>query len=236
MIDQRLLTSVQYALLEPPNGGLSYASGLWTFEEILDALDQGQQRLLKTTHLQVGVAEITTTSGQHRYTLPDDWLATLHVLWGDQQVNGAGSETVTWGSESAEVSWESLSEPIRIREVFRADMHQGDLGLSSWEQTDGTPLAYSDADIPTRTLQLMPAPATDGTLILLYVPLAQAPTGAGEPLQVPDEWCTPVLKYAVLAHALNMVGRAHDPSRAKYCEWRTRLGADVTRLLLDGMG
>lgn len=236
MIDQSLLTAVQYALVEPPTGGLSYASELWSVAEILGALDHRQQRLLKTTHLQVGIVEIPTVIGQERYTLPDDWIATVMVLWGDQTVNEAGQQVVAWAGGGATVLWEDLGDFIRIREVPRADMHQADLGHPTWETTPARPLAYSDADTPTRTIQLMPAPHAAGTLYVLYVPLAQPPTGAGEPLQVPDEWCLPVLKYGVLATALGKVGRPHDPQRAQYCEWRARLGEEVTRLLLAGMG
>jgi hypothetical protein len=213
MIDQHLLTAVQYALVEPPTGGLSYASELWSVAEILGALDHRQQRLLKTTHLQVGIVEIPTVIGQERYTLPDDWLATALVAW----------DTGTGTSRT-------------VKEVFRADMHQADLGDASWEVTPGTPFAYSDADVPTRTIQLMPAPSAAGTIQVLYIPIASAPTGAGEHLQVPEELCLPVLKYGVLASALGKVGRAQDPQRAAYCEWRGRLGEEVTKLLLMGLG
>ena len=33
MIDQDLLTALQYALIEPPDGGASWLSGLWTRDE-----------------------------------------------------------------------------------------------------------------------------------------------------------------------------------------------------------
>ena len=213
MIDQTLLTSVQYALLEPPSGGHTWLSGLWTRDEVYRALDLRQQRLLKTTHLQVGLGEIPGVIGQARYALPDDWLATVLLAW-DQTVAGVRT----------------------IREVFRSDMYQADLGDPTWETLDARPLVYSDADTPTRTLQLMPAPSLAGTIQLLYVPLAEPPTGAGEPLQIPNELALPVLKYGVLAAALGKVGRAQDPQRANYCEWRGRLGEDVARLLISGGG
>ena len=215
MTDQTLLTSVQYALLEAANGGLMWESGLWTTGEMYAALDLRQQRLLKVSHLLVGVAEIPGVIGQHRYDLPDDWLATVAVAW---DVPAIGTV------------------PRKVRELPRAEMYESDLGQPAWETTDATPIVYSDADTPTRTIQLMPAPVAAGTVQLLYVPIATAPTGLGEPLQVPDEWGTPVLKYGVLATALAKVGRAHDPQRARYCEWRGRLGEEVTKLLLKGMG
>ncbi len=215
MITEDLLTTVQYALVEPPNGGLGWESGMWTTDEMAAILTLRQQRLLKTTHLTVGVAEIPGVIGQARYDLPDDWIATVAVAW-DTPAAGAVAR--------------------RVREVLPADMHQADLGAPTWETTTGEPLTYSDADTPTRTLQLMPAPSMTGTIQVLYVPSAPRLNVQGELLQVPDEWTTPVLKYGVLAAALGKVGRAHDPQRANYCEWRSRLGEEVTRLLLKGLG
>jgi hypothetical protein len=237
MIDQTLMTAVQYALLEPPTGGLSWLSDLWTKPEMDGHLALTQQHLLKSTHLLIGLAEISTTTGQERYTLPDDWLATALVLWGATEVVDSGEETVDLGDTDAVVSWEGLDEAEGIREVLRADMHQADLGMMDWETTPGRPLAYSDADTPTRTIQLMPAPEEAGTLYVLDVPHAHTkPLGNGEPLHAPDEWCLPVLKYAILAAALSKVGRGQDQPRARYCQWRTRLGVDVTQLLLNGLG
>jgi hypothetical protein len=213
VIDQDLLTAVQYALVEPPTGGLSWASDLWTTPEMYAFLDIRQQRLLKLTHLQVGIGLIAGLPTVNRYALPDDWIASVMVLW-DQTTDGVR----------------------RVRELFRTDMMQADLGLSSWEVTAGTPLAYSDADTPTRTIQLVPAPDALGWITVLYVPLASTPTGVGEELQVPDEWCHPVMKYGVLANALSKVGRAQDPQRAAYSEWRFQLGVEVSRLILNGWG
>jgi hypothetical protein len=238
MIDQTLMTAVQYALLEPPTGGLSWLSDLWTKAEMDGHLALTQQQLLKSTHLLIGLAEITTTIGQERYTLPDDWLATALVLWGPTAVLDAGEEDVDLGDgETAIVSWADLDAAVEIREVLRADMHQADLGHSTWETTPGRPIAYSDADTPTRTIQLMPAPDEEGTLYVLYVPHAHTkPLGNGEPLHPPDEWCLPVLKYDILAAALSKIGRGQDQHRARYCQWRGRLGVEVTHLLLNGMG
>lgn len=211
MLDQDLLTAVQYALLEPPNGGLAWTEGLWSHDEVYGYLHLRQQQLLKSTHLLVGIAAIPGVINQARYTLPDDWLATVLVAW----------ETAATGA---------------VRELLPADMHQADLGAPTWEATPDVPIAWSDADLPTRTLQLLPAPAAAGTIHLIYAPIAVRPTGGDdEPLGCPEEWALPVIKYGVLADALGKVGRMQDPARARYAGWRAALGADVTKLLLSGM-
>ncbi len=217
MIDQDLLTAVQYALIEPPTGGLSWSSGLWATDEVYGYLHTRQQRLLKTTHLVVGITTLDTVALTTTYALPEDWLATVIAAW-----EGFEADLIT---------------PTPIREVFPADHVQADLGLSSWASRSGDrPLAYTDVNVGTRTIQLIPLPASRGTLHLIYVPIATTPTGVGEPLQVPDTHCLPVLKYGVLADALGKVGRGGSPQLANYCEWRGRLGEEVTQLLLSGRG
>lgn len=216
MIDQDLLTAVQYALIEPPTGGLSWASDLWATDEIYGYLHQRQQRLLKSTHLIVGVTEIATVAGTFAYELPEDWLATVSAAW-----EGFAADTIT---------------PTPIRELLPCDQFQADLGQANWQVVQDRPIAYTDVLTGTRSIQLIPTPSSRGTLHLIYVPIATRPIGQGEPLQVPDTHCLPVLKYAVLADALAKVGQGADPQRANYCEWRVRLGEQVTQLLLSGRG
>lgn len=210
MIDQDLLTTVQYALVEIPNGGLGWASEMWTIDEVYGYLQVRQQRLLKATHLLVGVADLTITANVPAYDLPTDWIATVHAAW----------------------------HPASnlVRELLSSDHVQADYGMSNWQATPGTPIAYTDVNVGTRRIQLIPTPDADGTVHLIYVPAATYPIGVGEPLQVPDTHDTPVLKYSIMADMLAKVGRGKDQQRADYCQWRDRLGEEVTRLLLNGRG
>ncbi len=92
MTDQEMLTAVQYCLMEPPDNGATYPSGLWTTDEVLAAFNERQNRLLKMSRFQVGSANITATIGVHRYALPEDWL-TMACPSG---ASPAGSRRCTW--------------------------------------------------------------------------------------------------------------------------------------------
>lgn len=240
---QDLLTTVQYALLEPPTGGLSWASGLWDTDEVLGYLTSRQQSLLKSTHLLVGVADIDTSAEVGTYPLPDDWIASVHLAWEARLPVEEDARFVPTPPGAPQLPDPPLVEiPVLgrpsgvVRELLPADHVQADYGMAGWQATSGTPIAYTDVNVGTRTVQLIPAPETDGILHVIYVPLATTLIGDAEPLQFPATHGTPILKYAVLADCLSKLGDGQDPLRAQYCAWRVRLGEDVTRLLLNGMG
>jgi hypothetical protein len=206
--DQALLEEVQYALVEPPDLGSTWPSGLWTQAEMLAYANQRQARLLKETLLQVGIAApIAVAAGTLRVTLPDDWIRTYRVVW-------RGSDGV-------------------VRALGRDDAFSADHGLPSWPLTRGTPLIYMDQETPTLTLQLAPAPDVDGLLDLYYIPLPSPLDLSPEILTVQDEFAHG-LKYGVLADALGKDGRGRDVGRSTYAQQRYELGADLARLIIKG--
>lgn len=208
MTDQELLTAIQYALVEPPDGGSSWPSGLWTRDEVIQALNTRQRQLLRDTHLIVTRTETPVTANTNPVTLPADWIATLGGVW-----RTAGG----------------VRTPLSPADAFEAD-----LALPSWEVTPDIPLAILDGDEGTLTLRLSPIPVADGTLELLYVALPTAATGHGVTLSMPDEFLDGV-KYGTLADLLGgKVGRASDPARAQYCEERFGLVEMAAELILGG--
>jgi len=72
--DQQIEQQIQYTVIEPPDLGATWPSGLWTAAEVVDYLNQRQHRFLKDTHLQIGLANIPVTQGTSLYDLPDDWI------------------------------------------------------------------------------------------------------------------------------------------------------------------
>ncbi len=206
--DQALLEEIQYSLVEPPDLGATWPSGLWTQAEILAYANQRQSRLLKETLLQVGIASpIAVTAGTYRIALPDDWIRTYRVVW-------RGSDGVT-------------------RALGRDDSFSADHGLPTWSITRGTPLVYMDQETPTLTIQIAPAPDVNGLLDLFYIPLPAVLDLSPEILTVPDE-LSHALKYGVLADALGKDGRGRDVGRAAYAQQRFDLAADLARLILKG--
>lgn len=208
MIDRELLTDLQYCLIEPPDGGDTWPSLIWTRDEVLDAVNAGLRALVHDTHLQVARSELSITAGTQSIALPADWLATAHLVWRD---------TAT-----------SVRTPLGPADAFEAD-----LAAPGWEMAAGLPLGYADLDGPTLTLRLVPTPLADGVLELLYVAVPPLLDGSGADLPVASEFASGV-KYAALASLLRKVGRLIDPERAAYCERRYELTTTVSGILLEG--
>jgi hypothetical protein len=206
--DQELLTEIQYALLEPPDGGQSWPSEVWTRDEVVGNLNANVWNWLRDTHAIITRTELPQLAAALGVvTLPADWLATGSAVW-----RTAANVRTPLG-------------PI--------DRYEGDLALPTWETTPGTPLGLDEFESDTLTAQLVPIPIADGTLELLYVARPASVNGAGATLPIPEEFCSGV-KYGTLSMLLRKVGRLVDPERAKYCEQRYDLSVLLTEILLGG--
>jgi hypothetical protein len=205
--DQQILQQLQYVAIEPPDLGATWPSGLWTRDEVIDYLNQRQNRFLKDTHFQIGMANIPVTQGVNSYDLPDDWIATVRVLW--QPASGGSYE------------------------LTRSDAWEADYGMPTWSYVEGPLKTYMDVDSPALMVKLAPLPPEDGNLLYHYVPMSVTLDGNEEIFTLPDEY-VPTIKYGALADMLNKVGRATDKSRAEYCEQRYQLGLDIANMLLHG--
>jgi hypothetical protein len=157
MIDQTLLTGIQYAVIEPPDGGASWPSGLWSRDEVLSYLNQRQDRLLRESLIHVKTStNLAVTS--RLVTLPTDWMRTVSVVW--------------FGNDG------------QIRELQRADtfaVDHAEVALAR-NATASLPMYYMEYDSENLTVEIGPLPTGLGHLVILYVP-----TGNGVSLLVPDE-------------------------------------------------
>jgi hypothetical protein len=205
-----LLEEIQYAVVEPPDLGVTWESELWDSTEVLAYANQRQNRMLRETLLLVGqAAPIAVSAGTFRVTLPDDWVRTVRIVW-------RGSDGVT-------------------RALDRSDTFAADNALPTWMTTTGTPLVYMDEETPTLEVQLAPAPDVDGYVDLWYIPLGAELDLTADPeiLTVPDEEA-PSLKYGILADMLVKDGRGRDSVRAEYGQQRFQLGVDLAKIIMDG--
>jgi hypothetical protein len=212
MDDRALLDELQYVLIEPPDGGDTWPSLIWTRGEVLDAVNAGVRALVRATHLVVTRVELPVAALARVIPLPADWLATAHPVWRDAAT--------------------LVRTPLGPVDAF-----EGDLATPGWETTPGLPLGYADLDGPSRTLRLLPTPAAAGTIELLYIatpPLVAPPLGGGPtPLPLAPEF-TSGLKYAALGTLLRKVGRLMDDERAHYAERRYELTETAAAILLGG--
>lgn len=208
MIDQDLLSEIQYALLEPPDGGASWPSEVWTRDEVLDGVNGAIRQLLKETHLVVTRVEIPVLANALSVALPTNWLATAHLVW--------------------RAAINNVRTPLGPVDSFGSD-----LALPSWETVPGVPIGFADLDAATLTLKLVPTPLLAGTVELLYIAHAALVNGAGGTLPVPDEFASG-LKYNAIGWLLSKVGRLQDPERAAYCDKRYQLTQVAAELMLGG--
>lgn len=209
-LDTTLLSSVQYVVIEPPDGGASYPSGLWTVDEVLGYANQRQSLLLKLTGARRTRATLATTPNVPRQPLPSDWILTIRAAW--QKPDGT------------------------IVPICRGDSLEMDMAQQSWPYVGvPVPLLWMDTDEPTLQIQLAPAATDAGLLRLIYVAIGTTLTGAGVTLTLPD-LLVPALKYGILADMFGKVGRVFDPARAAYGERRFAEGVEAVRVLRASWG
>lgn len=199
---------IQYHFLEPPDHGLTWPTGLWTFAQVYQALTDAQNEFLRDTCCLLTPATIPILGHTHRGTLPQDWIATQDVVWRD----GAG----------------------RVTEIPRSDDVEADNAQADWEvNAVPIPLMYTDASQPTLQLQVMPAPNAAGQAEILYVALGATLTGAGIPLTVP-ELVAPAVKWRAIGILLENFGRASDFEASSYCRARYQEIVAAIQALLTG--
>lgn len=208
MRDQALLTGLQYALVEPPDGGSSWPSGLWTRDEVLHAVNTRMRQLLRDTQAIATYVEIPVPAATNPITLPSDWVASLAAVW---RYTASG-----------------VRSPIGT-----ADMFEADLMAPTWETTPATPIGFLDEDQGTLTARLAPIPDLDGVVELLYVALPTQATGADILLSLPDEFLDGI-KYGALADLLGKIGRGNDPTRAAYAQERFEQSELAIEIILGG--
>lgn len=209
MTDRELLTDLQYVLIEPPDGGDTWPSLIWTRLEVLGAVNAALRALVRDTHMQVVRTEIAVAALATTVPLPADWLATAALVWRAQ----GGTRTP----------------------LGPADGFESDLALPGWEVTASLPLGYADLDRETLTLRLVPTPAEAGTLELVYIQVPALVTGLAPATALPvAPEVASAAKYAALGTLLRKVGRLLDDERAQYCERRYELTQTAATLLLGG--
>lgn len=207
--DQQVLSEIQSLLIEPVDGGVTWASGLWTTSEVIGYLNQRQRRFLDETEVVVKhSSDIANIPNTLRHALPSDWISTSRVVFKDPLGN--------------------------YYEVPRADEFQLDMSLLSWGVEQASkPIAYADNMGPTLEFEAAPATSSPGVFQMLYTYLTSALSNSGISLTVPDEF-EPAIRWGVIADMLNKEGREQDLERAQYAELRFQEGIQAAKVMLSG--
>lgn len=206
--DQTVLTELQYALIETPNGGASISSGLWTVTEFIDAINTAQDWITRELWPVVATTTLNTVPNQPRHDLPQDWMETLRVAWQepDGTIASLGRDS-SWSSDYLDEDWTYNMSP--------------------------KPLTYTDSETPIPQLQVMPTASDAGLLVVWYGAVPTRLSNSGVAWTIPDP-LVPVAKWYALATLLGKDGRAHDGPRAAAALQRANEGLELARLLLGG--
>lgn len=203
-----LLEEIQMHLLETPNEGASWSSGIWTLTEVMNSLNRRISRFLMET----GVLQEHTTIA-----------VAANVDWVDLPSDLIDIRRVAWDTGST------------IAELPREDSFSADSALPTWETTGASaPVAYTQFPEESLRIQLIRESTSAGTVDLIYVRNPGTVERNCLPMPIPDEWAVYV-KYGVLADLFGKEGEGNDPERAAYCESRYEEGVALARLLLSGL-
>ena len=208
--DQAVHTEIQHALVETVDAGVSYASGIWTVQEVADALIRWQNRLLRETGVVVSRTTLMLIPNTPRAVLPQAWMATRRVAW--QRPTGA------------------------YVPLWRMSWQEADTGRYSWAfNMSPTPYGYLEPEdvTPPLLLHFVPDAQDTGIPQLWYLATGSVLSNTGVLFTVPDELVATV-KWGALSDLLRKEGRGYDPERATACEARYTEGRALAVLNLVG--
>jgi len=216
LTDAIMLNEVQYDLIEEPDSGATFPSGLWTPAEVLGQLNDAQRMYVKATRIMVGRSNFDSVAGAFDPGF-DDGFGSQSLA---ERVNIAGIpglEDVVQIIRVAYVTADGVFHEVPATDLFGADH-----GRPTWAgETVAVPLGYSATDGRTTELIFIPPPTAVGTVWLHFIP--RLPTldlsFGGQPMAMPSEFTLGV-KWKLLAMLLGKPGRAQDVERAKLCDDR----------------
>lgn len=232
--DIGMIEQAQYRLLENGNAdadGVNLLTDMYSIEEIINALNQRQQRWLLDTGMICTRTTILATQGVGQYDLPVDNIMPRRITW-ITGGSGSGSGYGEGGNGEGGYGVGGSATGSDIRVLTRVDSWELDNGQPDWASDDQVPIAWYDNILGQQKFGIT-RPSQQGTIGLLYVQLAATLDGTGIPLTIPDDW-TPYVLWGCLADLLNHDGQSFDPVRGKYCETRYQEGIELARLVLKG--
>lgn len=212
VLDDEFLNDLQWLLVEPEDGGVTWPSGLWTAAEVLAAINRAQSEFLRRTEITAAWAILPVAAGNPLVTVPQDYILASEVVFG--QNNPA----------------------LPATPLPRSDEWELDRAIPTWDQTAAAPLVYGDGiSDDLLQLQLGPTPNIDGIVYLLYIACGAPIDNSGtSSFTVPDEAVVTIL-WETLGVLLDKIGRAEDLERAQYCHQRFEEGIVIWNLSLEGV-
>ena len=208
VLDQDLVTDIEYALMEPPTPSVWTGSEQFALSDLTQALQSRLDRFLKETGIVLThITTAVTPPASGRVSIPANTIAVRRTAW--IMANGTVVPLLRdneWNLNAFARGWLATAVP-----------------------TAAVPNVYSVSLTPPLTLQLAPVPSVAGTLDLVLATTGPTldPT-VGVKVLIPDDWAW-VVKWGALADLLDRAGLAHDPARAAYCQSRWLQGLELVK-------
>ena len=208
VLDQALVTVIEYHLLEPPTPTTWTGSLQFTLNDLTQALQRRRdQFLLETGMVLTRTLPVLSPVSGGRFSL---------------------SENVISVRRAAFQTTDGVTTPMKRDDVWSFNHF-----ATSWVQNPGrspeSPFGYSVGETPPLTMQIVPPPSDIGTLDLISVNRGAVLNPAtGVLMGIPDDW-TWVVKWGALADLLAKDGLATDVPRGTYAESRWQQGLQIAK-------
>lgn len=207
LLDQDLVTDLEYSLIEPPTPSAWTGTAQFTLAMLTQAIQRRRDQFLRETGMQLTEqTQAVTIDATGRVSLPQNVVTVRRAAW----IMASGA----------------------VVPMFRDDEWALAAFFPTWNQTPTDPtvngaLSFSLGVAPPLTAQLAPPPLANGTLDVVAVVLGATlnPT-TGVLLGVPDDFAW-VVKWGALADLLGQAGTAQDLARAAVAEQLWQLGVDT---------
>src|SRR6266850_1029962 len=140
VLDTELINSAIYRLLENGNAdaNLTLLSDMFTMTEIIDALNQRQQKFLLDTGIIGTRTTIAATQGVSQYDLPVDNIMPRRLTW-ITSGGGGGTGYGVGGYGEGGYGVGGTVAGATITALTRVDSWELDNGQSDWPSDDSTP-------------------------------------------------------------------------------------------------
>ena len=201
-----LTREIQYHLLEPATG----VSGIGMTD-------------------QFSIGQITSSLLRRRNEFIIN--SRIPLTWTILQTPGPGNNQIVLDPSVALIvraAWidtnTGIVTPLRRSDSFAAQSYN-----PYWNLHQAKPYGYSQAEAMPGTMQLIPPPASPGTIHLTFAQTSQLNISPSTVFGIPDEFAL-ALKYGALTDVLSTNAQGFDPIRAKYAQERYSAMLDIAAL------
>lgn len=194
----QIVTDIQYAILEAPNGisgsGMSKQTSITA---ILNAINRARNRFILDAVLPFDVFSINVAEPS-----PDGIVSFGQTVGYIHRASWLDQQSGTWTT------------------LWRQDNWAADAALDNWPASPDIPRVFTESNDTPLAIQLVPPAALPGILELVNVlSIMLDLTNAATTFDLPDEWIH-AIKWGALASLLSSESKINDPLRAGYAEMR----------------